>query len=161
MTVEWKASPANDIIADSVVALIMHSQGSAASVRFTSQKCSHSSPEQLVTSDAKRAKIENDELLDNRISLFGNILKERFVRVDTVREGYKVTFEIAASDQEPQTEPVDGAFMVVQVEFLDGSASVAHVAVECADENIAKDVRRMLQRAANATSSISTNSLIQ
>ena len=37
--VEWDASPANDVIADAVVALVMHAQTSAASIRLFSKSC--------------------------------------------------------------------------------------------------------------------------
>ena len=37
--VEWDASPANDVIADAVVALVMHAQTSAASIRLFSKPC--------------------------------------------------------------------------------------------------------------------------
>lgn len=37
--VEWEASPASDVIADAVVALLMHAQSSAASIRLTSKPC--------------------------------------------------------------------------------------------------------------------------
>ena len=37
--VEWDASPANDVIADAVVALLMHAQTSAASIRLFSKPC--------------------------------------------------------------------------------------------------------------------------
>lgn len=159
MSVEWEASPANDILADSVITLIMHSQGSAASVRFTSQKCSHGKPE-LDSSNSKRARTEDDDLLESRVSLFGNILKERFDRVDTLREGRKVTFEVASSDLHLQSELEDGAFMVVHIEFADITASDAFVSVECKDESIARDVQRMLQGVASSLSPISTNDLI-
>eukprot|EP00584_Thalassiosira_punctigera_P005734 CAMPEP_0172534282 /NCGR_PEP_ID=MMETSP1067-20121228/6709_1 /TAXON_ID=265564 ORGANISM="Thalassiosira punctigera, Strain Tpunct2005C2" /NCGR_SAMPLE_ID=MMETSP1067 /ASSEMBLY_ACC=CAM_ASM_000444 /LENGTH=653 /DNA_ID=CAMNT_0013319059 /DNA_START=73 /DNA_END=2030 /DNA_ORIENTATION=- len=39
VTVEWDCSSVGDVIADSVVALIMHAQSSAASIRLTSQPC--------------------------------------------------------------------------------------------------------------------------
>ena len=39
--VEWDASPANDVIADAVVALVMHAQTSAASIRLFSKPCRH------------------------------------------------------------------------------------------------------------------------
>jgi hypothetical protein len=153
-TVEWEASPTNDIIADSVIALIMHSQGSAASVRFTSQKCNHNKPD-LVESNAKRTK-EDTDIIETRMTLIGSILKERFSRVDTVLEGTKATFEAPAGDA--TTEVEDGqSFCVVQVDFQDGSSTEARITVECADENVTRNVQNMLQKAIRATTSISTD----
>jgi len=40
-TVEWGASPMCDILADSVVALLMHAQSTPASIRMTSKPCNH------------------------------------------------------------------------------------------------------------------------
>ncbi len=39
--VEWEASPEGDVIADAVVALLMHAQSSTASIRLTSKPCRH------------------------------------------------------------------------------------------------------------------------
>mmetsp|Transcript_43655 Transcript_43655/g.64032 ORF Transcript_43655/g.64032 Transcript_43655/m.64032 type:complete len:521 (-) Transcript_43655:77-1639(-) len=40
-TIEWEASPVGDLLADAVIALIMHSHTSAASIRMTSTPCNH------------------------------------------------------------------------------------------------------------------------
>jgi hypothetical protein len=134
----------------------MHSQGSAASVRFTSQKCNHNKPD-LVQASAKRTK-EDTDIIDTRMRLIGSILKERFSRVDTVLEGTKATFEVPTGDA--TTEAEDGkSFCVVQVDFQD-SSSEARITVESADENVARDIQGMLQKAILATTSISTNDIV-
>lgn len=129
----------------------MHSQGSAASVRFTSQKCTHNRPD-LVPSNAKRAK-EDIDVIDTRTKLIGSILKERFSRVDAVLEGTKASFEIYTGDA---TGEDDKSFCLVQVDFQDPFSSEARIAVESVDENVARDVQGMLQTAIKATASIST-----
>ena len=55
VTVEWDCSPVGDVIADSLVALIMHAQSSAASIRLTGRPCSHRQ---------KKAREENTEDAD-------------------------------------------------------------------------------------------------
>jgi len=52
-TIEWDASPVNDLLADAIVALLMHSQSSAASIRMTSKPCFHN--------NRTRAADENDD----------------------------------------------------------------------------------------------------
>jgi len=66
-TVEWNASPLNDIVADSIVALLMHTQSSASSIRTTSQPCGHSQ---------RRRRKRGDALQSNQVGEVGTLEKK-------------------------------------------------------------------------------------
>ena len=65
-TVEWNASPVNDILADSIIALLMHAQSSAASIRITSKPCNHNNNRRpRDDEDDKIGSGDGDEPLDD------------------------------------------------------------------------------------------------
>ena len=65
-TVEWNASPVNDILADSIIALLMHAQSSAASIRITSKPCNHNNNRRpRDDGDDKIGSGDGDEPLDD------------------------------------------------------------------------------------------------
>ena len=159
-TVEWEASPAGDVIADSVVALIMHAQSSAASIRLTSKPCRHprdasSSPNDGVQ---KRVKIEEQDLVGSRLRFVASLLKEQFQNVEAVYEGNRAIYEIQ-TDAGLETGVLDDEGKLkcsVEVEFDDAAASTAKITVECPDKKIATNVQNMLQNAIAAASAVKT-----
>lgn len=76
-TIEWNASPLNDVVADAIVALLMHTQSSASSIRASSQPCGHS---------------------QRRRRKRGGLLKENQVVEDDRLDAYDNTHENASED---------------------------------------------------------------
>ena len=101
--VEWDATPEADVLADAVVALIMHAQSSAASVRMTSQPCSHyrqddpRTKEEVedgdVNSRSKRSKTRS-AATEGRLKYIYQSLKGQFENVEAVYEGNEGTYDI-------------------------------------------------------------------
>ena len=133
----------DDILADSVVALLMHAQHSAASIRLSSKPCRHplDSDEQAT----KKPRTDTDEdIVLSRFKLILTILKEQFQNVEVVYEGRKATYEILAEsgfDSDALNE--DGKLAcTVTIEFE--SEENAKVTVESEDKKLAKNVQECL-----------------
>jgi hypothetical protein len=166
VTVEWDCSSVGDVIADAVVALIMHAQTSAASIRLTGRPCSH-----------RRKKLREDEEMDEAelkkqteeyLRASHQALKDQFLTVEATYEANRGTFEIkidastninkekggtVKSDEE---EGDDGAVVcLATVEFEDGFMDgTAKITVESEDEKLASNVRVCLQNVASALAPI-------
>ena len=147
-TVEWEASPADDVIADSVVALLMHAQSSAASIRLTSKPCRHprDSDSDLASKKQRFGNKNDEDIVTSRFKLIFEILKEQFRHVEASYEGNKATFEIQ-TDAGLESDVLDDEgklVCTVNVEFLDQLGEDAKVIVESADEKLAKNVQACL-----------------
>jgi cleavage and polyadenylation specificity factor subunit 3 len=175
-TVEWDASPSRDVLADAVVALLMHAQSSAASVRLTSQPCRHDRP--MDTNDdwattTKKVKVEaedddNDKseasVMASRLRFLYATLKEQFQHVEAVYDeaAYKGTYEIVTEpglsevnavgdDNHDDNNKDDGKLRcVVSVEFDSSLAQQARVTVECRDEKFGKHVQLCMRNIATS-----------
>ena len=162
VTVEWEASPAGDVIADSVVALIMHAQSCGASIRLTSKPCRHPRDSALQddSSGLKKVKIENggSELVHSRLRFVRALLKEQFQNVEAAYEATRATYEIETdAGLEDGLLDDDGKLKCsVTVEFDDSSASLAKISVECTDNKLATNIQNMLQNAIAAASAVKT-----
>lgn len=145
--VEWEASPAGDVIADAVIALLMHAQSSAASIRLTSKPCRHprSSDEDSVPS-SKKSRAEG--VTHSRLVLIKDTLKDQFEKVEAVYEGNTGTFEILTDSGLEATSVVneDGELTcTAKVAFSDETGSNAEITVECTDEKLALHVQECLK----------------
>lgn len=159
-TVEWDASPANDVIADAVVALVMHAQSSAASIRITSKPCRHRSrrprdgEEEEENGDEPMNKVARSEETTTfgRLKLIGDSLRDEFKEVECVFESNRATYEITTDcgfDTAAVSE--DGTLLChVAVEFDDEFGNNAEVTVECADTKLASHVRDCIRNVAAA-----------
>lgn len=168
VTVEWDCSPVGDVIADSVVALIMHAQSSAASIRLTSQPCNHRRKKQREgideTVDEDRKKDEAEVFL----RALHQALKDQFLFVEATYEANKGTFEVridantvkggkegGEDNDDNNEEDVDsGIICVAIVEFNDGFDGTAKITVESEDEKLASNIRACLQNVATASAPI-------
>ena len=76
--VEWEASPAGDVIADALIALLMHAQSSAASIRLTSKPCRHSRSDESQSDDeapsSTKARSDGEEVTESRLRFIKNAL---------------------------------------------------------------------------------------
>jgi len=82
--VEWDANPVCDMLSDAVIALIMHAQGSAASIRLTGSPCCGKKKvkkEDGIGSDLPNKKTRSDD--GNRPSDDSDIILNRFESVHT------------------------------------------------------------------------------
>lgn len=149
--VEWEASPAGDVIADALIALLMHAQSSSASIRLTSKPCRHARPsEDDDEPSSKKAKSDSEELTESRLRLIKDTLKDQFENVEAVYEGNVGTYEITSdSGLESGTVNEDGVLTCnIKVAFDDDSGSCAEISVECPDQKLATNVRECLRNLA-------------
>jgi len=162
-TVEWDCSMVGDVIADAVVALIMHAQSSAASIRLTAQPCRNSCHKKPREGEAESPKVTIEE----HLRAVHQSLKDQFLCVEAVYEAKKATFEIKIDADNKTDENVDakgkekeeekdGALIcVATVEFEDEYfGDTAKITVESEDEKLAKNVQACLQGVAAASAPI-------
>lgn len=141
--VEWEASPAGDVIADAVIALLMHAQSSAASIRLTSKPCRHPRPTDDDPESSSK-KMRAEDMTQKHLILIRDTLKDQFDQVEAVYEGNTGTFEIT-TDTGLETNAEDGVLeCTAKVTFADDSGSHAEIAVECVDQKLAMHVRECL-----------------
>jgi hypothetical protein len=153
--VEWEASPAGDVIADALIALLMHSQSSAASIRLTSKPCRHPRAGDDDANDSeepssKKSRQDAQGVTESRLRLIKDTLKEQFETVEAVYEGNTATYEITTdTGLESGTVTEDGTLIcTAKVVFDDASGGTAEITVECADELLASNVQACLRNLA-------------
>jgi len=158
-TVEWDCSAVGDVIADSVVALIMHAQSSAASIRLTSRPCNHRQKKLKEEEGSDDSKVTTEEYL----RAVHQALSDQFLSVEAMYEANKGTFEIkidANNNVKKEGEGAaaddnDGALVcTATVEFEEGLDGTAKVTVESEDEKLATNVRTCLTNVAAASAAI-------
>ncbi len=153
--VEWTASPVGDILADSVIALLMHAQSSAASIKLTSKPCSHRRSDQSDleedTPDKKRPRT------DAMLRLFHDTLLQQFdeKNIEASYEARRATFEIK-TDAGLESGALDGDYLAcnVTVEFEEGNEFDAKIIVECEDAKLSKNIQESLRGVAEASAPI-------
>lgn len=154
--VEWKASPVGDIVADSVIALLMHAQSSTASIRLTSQPCSHKRKDETPSDDESGKDKEEGQPEKKRprtiLRIFHDTLLEQFNSVEATFEARKAQFEINSDTRLDSVPLEDGKTLTcnVEVEFEDGNDFDARIKVECSDEKLCKNVQDCLQNLAKS-----------
>jgi Pre-mRNA 3'-end-processing endonuclease polyadenylation factor C-term len=161
VTVEWEASPAGDVIADSVVALIMHAQSSGASIRLTSKPCRHprdTSLEEGTEQKKVKSEVGGSDLVNSRLRFVCSLLKEHFQNVEAVYEASRATYEIEtdAGLEDGVLDDEGKLKCSVTVEFDDSAASLAKISVECTDKKISTNIQAMLQNVITAASAVKT-----
>jgi hypothetical protein len=153
--VEWEASPAGDVIADALIALIMHAQSSPASIRLTSKPCRHPRAEiddQGETPETKKSRNNEETLTMNRLRLIKHTLLDQFSNVEAVYEENMATYEITTDtgldvgvvdEEEPLT-------CTAKVVFADSNGGNAEISVECVDKKLASNVQACLRNLARS-----------
>jgi len=156
--VEWEASPEGDVIADAVVALLMHAQSSTASIRLTSKPCRHPRASDEDEEPSKKQKRENESTTESRLRLIHDTLKDQFETVEAVYEGNTGTFEITsdAGLGSGSLGEDDTLVCTATVAFDDGSGAAAKITVECPDKKLGSNVQECLQNLAAAAAPIET-----
>ncbi|OEU09363.1 Metallo-hydrolase/oxidoreductase [Fragilariopsis cylindrus CCMP1102] len=157
--VEWDASPAGDVIADALIALIMHAQSSAASIRLSSKPCRHPRAGNIDEDDngeeeGSSAKKPRTSLTDNRLRLIKDTLKDQFDRVEAVYEGNTASYEITTDTGVDSGVVLEEELLTctVNVSFPDDSGGIAEIKVECLDQKLASNVQECLRNLTKATS---------
>ncbi len=146
--VEWKASPITDILADSVIALLMHTQSSAASIRLTSKPCYHGrSPDTDETEDGPEKKRSKSIL-----RMFHDTLLKQFEDIEATFEAKKATFEIKTDAGLESGALTIGEKLVcnVIVELPQENSMNAKISVDCSDLKLAGNVQECLKRISEA-----------
>ena len=157
--VEWEASPAGDIIADAVVALLMHAQSSAAAIRLTSRPCRHSLPTGEDGEPArKRPRQPGEEsTTQSRLRFLHNSLQKQYDLVEAVYDVNAATFEIKLDTSlDSGALDDDGTLTVTaKVDFEDDSANTAKITVESKDKKIAANVQDCLRNLCTSLAPVS------
>lgn len=161
-TVEWDCSAVGDVIADSVVALIMHAQSSAASIRLTSKPCSHRQKKLKEDEAGEGGEEDVSKSTEECLRALHQALTDQFLTVEATYEAKKGTFEIkidannGSKDKEGEAADDDGALVcTATVEFEEDLGGTAKITVESEDEKLATNVRACLQNVAVASAPIS------
>lgn len=158
--VEWEASPEGDVIADAVVALLMHAQSSTASIRLTSKPCRHPRASEDATEEpSKKQKVKDETTTSkSRLHLIYDTLKEQFKDVEAVYEGNTGSFEISsdAGFESGALGEDETLVCTAKVEFDDPSGATAKITVECPDKKLGSNVQECLQNLAAAAAPIET-----
>jgi len=147
-TVEWDCSPVGDVIADSLVALIMHAQSSAASIRLTGRPCRHRSKK------ARDAGTENQATAEEHLRAVHQALSDQFLSVEATYEAMKGTFEVKLDANDGASDENEGLVCTTTVEFVNSLDGTAKVTVECEDEKLAANVRGCVQNVVAASAPI-------
>jgi Pre-mRNA 3'-end-processing endonuclease polyadenylation factor C-term len=154
------ASPPGDVIADSVVALIMHAQSSSASIRLTSRPCRHPRDDEPPDDEdaAKKQRSDAIDLAKGRLRYLYFALKDQFEHVEATYEGNLGTFEITTdSGLEGAELDDDGRLRCVVEARLEGnSASGAEIKVESKDSALAANVQACLRNIVAAFTPLET-----
>lgn len=158
--VEWDASPEGDVIADAVVALLMHAQSSTASIRLTSKPCRHrrSSDEGEDTESSKKQKLDDSTTSESRLRFIHDTLKDQFEMVEAIYDGNTGTFEITSDTGLGSGILEEGTSLVctATVAFDDSSGNTAKITVECSDKRLGNNVQECIQNLAAAAAPIET-----
>ena len=149
--VKWKASPAGDVVADALIALIMHAQSSAASIRLSSKPCRHGrsfdASEDNIT-ESKKARLDKTmTLTEDRLRLINETLEEQFGKVEAVYEGNTASYEIKTDTglESGIVEENEELTCTVNVSFPDDNGGIAEIRVECLDKQLASNVQDCLR----------------
>lgn len=165
MIVEWEGSPAGDMIADAAIALLMHAQSSAASIRLTSRPCRHSRPVNVPEDDERAQKSAKEEADDDdgrsptevRLRCCHDLLKKSFKDIEAVYDVSSASFEfkLDAPLESGIELDEDGTITCnVKVEFPDERGLDALITVECKDKKIASNIQTMLRNLARTLAPI-------
>jgi hypothetical protein len=150
--VEWEASPAGDVIADAVIALLMHAQSSAASIRLTSKPCRHPrAQDEDGEPSAKKPREDDEGLTESRLRLIRDTLRDQFDQVEAVYEGNVGTYEITTdTGLEAGVADENGVLTcIAKVVFEDSVGGNAEITVECPDQKLASNVQECLRNLAS------------
>jgi len=159
-TVEWDASPVRDLIADSVIALLMHAQSSSAAIRITSQPCNHSNNG---NNTPQQQQEQQKEIQRHRLELAYKLMTDQFSNVEATYTDTTGTFIVRNHDNEQNnnedTAVVENDMLVkAVVEFYENSQKGmqhdAKITVTSSDEKIAANVQDCLHYLTSAAAPI-------
>jgi len=145
VTVEWDATPVADLLADSVIALLMHAQSSPASIRLTSQPCSHS--RRPGSPSSKKPKPL--PLLEG----IQTLLEQQFDVYETKINHPTATYTIH-TDTGLEVALGEGQEYMVTTVKVDLNLTGAKVAVQSDDSKLATNIRDCIQSFLKAASPI-------
>lgn len=147
------------MIADAVVALIMHAQSSAAAIRLTSRPCRHSLPTGEDGEPARKRPREAGEgsPTESRLRFLHNALLKQYESVEAVYDVNAGSFEIKLDTAlESGVMEDDGMLTVTaKVEFEDETGNNAKITVESRDKTIASNVQDCLRNLCTSLAPIS------
>lgn len=157
-TVKWDANPVSDMIADAIIALLMHAQSSTASIRITSKPCCRrSDSERLPPSKKIREYEKSSDIVGHRLKLAFDLLCSHFEDVQQIIDLEHFKGEFIVSSDMNTSDTNDGtpdAMCIVTIEFGDSRAIDAKISVQSDDEKLASNVREHLSSLAQSATPI-------
>merc|ERR1712032_138691 len=170
--IEWNAGPAEDIIADSVVALLMQAQTNPAAIQMSSQLCNHRRRRASVNRNEKddvkkrkdtEIKTEKETKINPTITteeflmkIIYETLSEQFETVEATYEKRHATFQIITdSGLEVELTEDESLICNVTLEFIGGGGTDTKITVESRDSKLANNIRECLRNVAFAAKPLS------
>lgn len=139
LTLEWDSSASSDMIADSTLALITGIDKSPASVKLTTQPCTHVHPH----ADSK------NESSYVRIQVLAEFLENHFGEVELHMP------DEAGEDQHEQDEESNrDPALILRVDEADAYINLVTLTVTCANEVLRKRIEAVLEMAVSTISSL-------
>lgn len=156
-TVEWNANPVSDLLADSAIALLMHAQSSAASIRLTSKPCSHRSIKREFIDDDQPNSKKIKSVYQSFVEAVHKILSDQFeivqVTLDENSALFQLQTEVVLNSETGQQESVK---CEVYLEFLGDTETNFKLKVHCDDKKIAGNIRDCIRSLSDASRPIVT-----
>jgi hypothetical protein len=150
-TVEWSASPVTDLLADSVIALLMHAQSSAASIRLTSKPCRHRSIKREIQDEdqpSKKTKSIHHSFLEGIKKMLSDQFESVQADIGEKSAVFELQTEVLLNSESGQQESMK---CEVCVEFDDDSEMNMKLKVKCDDKKIAANIRDCIRSFADAS----------
>ena len=136
------------MLADAVIALLMHAQSSTASIRITSKPCCRRSTTENQPPTKKTREDNTSNLVEHRLNLAFDLLRIHFEDVQSELDlnNYIGKFIVSSDLQDPdESDKMPEAICTVIIQFEDDSAMDAKISVESSDEKLASNIRDCLQ----------------
>ncbi|KIM69328.1 hypothetical protein SCLCIDRAFT_19933 [Scleroderma citrinum Foug A] len=139
LTLEWDSSASSDMIADSTLALITGIDKSPASVKLTTQPCTHVHPH-------AESKTESSYM---RIQVLAEFLENHFGEVEL-----HMPDESGEDQHEQDEESNRDPALIIRVDEADAYINLVTLAVTCANEVLRKRIEVVLEMAVSTISSL-------
>jgi len=151
-TVEWNASPVSDLVADSVIALLMHAQSSAASIRLTSKPCSHRSIKREFQDDDQPNNKKIKSVYQSFVETVHKILSDQFETVQVTLDENSAMFQLQTElVLNSETGLQESMKCEVYLQFIGDIEMNIKLKIKCDDKKIAANIRDCIRSLSDAS----------
>jgi len=147
-SIEWESSPVGDLLADSVVAIIMHAQSAGASIRMSGTPCKEKGGGEGATTKTEESA---EEIKKKRLALAERLLKEQFSNVVSNLDSGTFVIKFYKKAKAAASEDGSGEILCgVKIVFTDDNSG-CQIRVRCENDSVGKSVKECLSRMATAS----------